>query len=88
MFNLIILLIITSILNIQSYNYDLDLENGVSKHQRSSLLTNSTYRFFIQAKQFQNATFLLYIDYHNKETVNNISVEEYSDRKNTKPNKE
>ena len=88
MFNLIILLIITSILNIQSYNYDFDLENGVSKHQRSSLLTNNTYRFFIQAKQFQNATFLLYIDYHNRETVNIISVEEYSDRNNAKPNKE
>ena len=42
----------------------------------------------MQAKQFQNAAFLLYVDYHDRETVKNISVDKYSDRNNTKPYKE
>ena len=86
--NLMILLFITSIINIQSYNYDYDLENGIIWKKRDYLLSHSTYRFYLQAKQFQNATFILYNDYHNKEILENIFVEEYSDRNNTKPDKE
>jgi len=61
MLSLMIFLFITSILNIQSYN-DFDLENGVTKWQTKSLLVNNTYRFYVQAKQFQNASFQLYIN--------------------------
>jgi len=42
----------------------------------------------VQAKQFQNASFQLYINLNYKETMEKISVEEYSDRNNTKPDKE
>jgi len=47
MLSMMIFLFITSILNIKSYYYDFDLENGVTKWQTKSLQVNNTYRFYV-----------------------------------------
>ena len=85
MLNFITILFIVSIFQIKCL--EINLTNGITEFCYEKLEVGNTYSFYIQVKQFQNATFQIY----NKmgvEYVEYISVSEYSNRNNNKPDKE
>ena len=83
--NFIALLIIASFLNIKCLEFN--LTNGVIKNCYDTLLKGNNYSFYVQAKQFQNATFQIYTQLGSV-YVDYIYVSEYSSRNNNKPDKE
>ena len=85
MLNFITLLFIASFLNIKCLEFN--LTNGISKYCYDILEVGNTYSFYVQVKQFQNATFQIYKQIEDL-GIEYISVSEYSSRNNKKPDAE
>ena len=85
-FIFLIFLLLNSILNIQSLEFD--LTNYVSKRYQTPLQPEEEHYFYVEAKMAQNVTFILHIDYTTNPSILYLSANEYSDRRNSKSDKE
>ena len=81
-FIFLILLFLYSILNTQCLEYN--LTNFVSMNLSGKLDIENEHYFYVEAKKSQNATFYFHFHGH-VQNIQYLSVNEYSDRSNNKP---
>ena len=73
-FIFLIFLLLNSILNIQSLEFD--LTNYVSKRYQTPLQPEEEHYFYVEAKMAQNVTFILHIDYTTNPSILYLSANE------------